>query len=82
MREDEARLAGDSCIFPVGWGAGFRSKTLAPDLSTPEARMAVSGIEGIRKAVVPGLPFPKTRRIALDGGGGAALCGWVKLEWA
>ena len=82
LRGEESRLGGDACIFPVGWGAGFRSKTLAPDLSTPEARMALTGIEGIRKAVVPGLPFPKTRRLALDGGGGAALCGWVKLEWA
>ncbi len=81
LREEEASLAGDSCIFPVGWGAGFRSKTLAPDISTPEARMAVTGIPGIRNAVVPGLPFPKTRRIALDGGGSAALCGWVKLDW-
>lgn len=81
LREAEAGLGTDACLFPVGWGAGFRSKTLAPDLSTPEARMALSGMEGIRKSVVPGLPFPKTRRIALDGGGGAALCGWVKLEW-
>jgi hypothetical protein len=81
LRDEESRLTGEACVFPLGWGAGFRSKTLAPDISTPEARMAISGIPGIRKAVVPGLPFPKTRRIALDGGGGAALCGWVKLEW-
>ncbi len=81
LRDEESRLAGESCILPVGWGAGFRSKTLAPDTSTPEARMTLSGIPGIRKAVVPGLPFPKTRRIVLDGGGGAALCGWVRLDW-
>ncbi len=81
LRDEESKLSGDSCLFPVGWGAGFRSKTLAPELGTPEARMALSGMPGIRKSVVPGLPFPKTRRIALDGGGGAALCGWVKLDW-
>lgn len=81
LRDEEAKLSGEACLFPLGWGAGFRSKTLAPDLSTPEARMTVTGMPGIRKAVVPGLPFPKTRRIAIDGGGGAALCGWVKLEW-
>jgi CRISPR-associated protein Csm5 len=81
LRDEESRLGGDACLFPLGWGAGFQSKTLAPDISTPEARMAISGIPGIRKAVVPGLPFPKTRRIALDGGGGAALCGWVRLDW-
>jgi CRISPR-associated protein Csm5 len=81
LRDEESRLGPDASIFAVGWGAGFRSKTLAPDISTPEARMTITGIPGIRKAVVAGLPFPKTRRIALDGGGGAALCGWVKLEW-
>lgn len=81
LRDEESRLGADACMFPIGWGAGFRSKTIAPDLSTPEARMTVTGMPGIRKAVVPGLPFPKTRRIAIDGGGGAALCGWVKLEW-
>jgi len=81
LREEEAKLADDSCLIPIGWGAGFRSKTLAPDTSTPEARMALTGMPGIRKSVVAGLPFPKTRRIALDGGGGAALCGWVRLDW-
>ncbi|MBI2690197.1 MAG: type III-A CRISPR-associated RAMP protein Csm5 [Acidobacteria bacterium] len=81
LRDEESRLTGDSAIFELGWGAGFRSKTLAPDLSTPEARMALTGMPGIRKSVVPGLPFPKTRRIAIDGGGGAALCGWVRLDW-
>lgn len=81
LRQEEARLSSDAVIFPLGWGAGFSSKTISPDLSTPEARMMLTGMPGIRKAVVPGLPFPKTRRIALDGGGGAALCGWVRLEW-
>lgn len=81
LRDEEAKLSGEACLLPVGWGAGFRSKTIAPELSTPEARMALSAMPGIRKSVVPGLPFPKTRRIALDGGGGAALCGWARLEW-
>lgn len=81
LKDEEAKLSGDSCLLAVGWGAGFRSKALAPDLSTPEARMTLTGLPGVRKAVVPGLPYPKTRRIALDGGGGAALCGWVRLDW-
>jgi len=81
LRIEESNLSGDACIFPIGWGAGFRSKTLAPDFSTPDTRMQISSLPGIRKSVVPGLPFPKTRRIALDGGGGAALSGWVRLDW-
>ena len=81
LREEEARLCGEACLLPIGWGAGFGSKTVSPDISTPEARMTLSGMPGIRKSVVPGLPFPKTRRIALDGGGGAAICGWAKLDW-
>ena len=81
LRDEEARLTGDACLLPVGWGSGFRAKTLAPDLATPENRMTLTGLPGIRKSVVPGLPFPKTRRLALDGGGGAALCGWVRLDW-
>lgn len=81
LKTEEAATGESSCLLQVGWGGGFGSKVLAPDLATPEARMALSAIPGIRKSVVPGLPFPKTRRIVLDGAGGAALCGWVKLEF-
>lgn len=81
LRAEESKLTGNATLLPVGWGAGFNSKTIPPDLSTPEARMALTGMPGIRKSIVPGLPFPKTRRVALDGGGGAALCGWIRLDW-
>jgi CRISPR-associated protein Csm5 len=77
---EEAKLSGQACLLPLGWGAGFASKALLPDLTTPESRMLFQAMPGMRRGFAVGLPFPKTRRVALDGAGGAALCGWVRVE--
>ncbi len=82
LQSELDRLSGDAVLLQIGWGAGLLSKTLPPDLSSPESRMRLTALPGIRNALVPDLPFPKTRRLAIDGAGGAALCGWVKLDWA
>ncbi len=80
LREEAAKLSGKACMLPLGWGAGFASKTLLPDPDSIETRQLLTTAPGIRRSMVQGLPFPKTRRVALDGAGGAHLCGWAKLE--
>lgn len=77
----EAELAEGSLLLPLGWGTGLATKALLPKAETAEMRMLVGRMPGVRKGPLPDLPFPKTRRLAIDGAGSAALCGWVRLDW-
>jgi CRISPR-associated protein Csm5 len=79
VRAAEESLGENECLLLVGWGAGFASKTLLPAPEDPDVRRALGSTAAIRRSFVDGLPFPKSHRIALDGAGGAAPCGWCRL---
>src|SRR5262249_526425 len=76
----EARLAsvGDTarkCILPLGWGAGFLSKTAMPDTTEPTYRQILRQLPYYSRAIQSNLPFPKTRRIVFLNNQPAALAG-------
>lgn len=80
LHSEGESLGERACLLAVGWGAGFSSKTLLPAPEDPAVRQALGNTGDISRSFVAGLPFPKSRRIALDGAGAAGLCGWLKLE--
>jgi CRISPR/Cas system CSM-associated protein Csm5 (group 7 of RAMP superfamily) len=72
--------AGNACVLALGWGAGMLSKVSAPDVADANYRSILKHFSLYQKAIQTGLPFPKTRRIAFEGGRPAYLPGWVLLE--
>ncbi len=77
----ESALPAASLLIPLGWGAGLSSKAYVPGIGEAEVRMQIGRIPGIRKGPMPNMPFPKTRRVVLDGAGGASLPGWVQIDF-
>ena len=73
-------MAGDACVLPLGWAAGFLSKVANLDTTQESFRQIVRQISFYSRAVQSGLPFPKTRRIVFAGNQPATLPGWVRLE--
>jgi CRISPR-associated protein Csm5 len=69
-----------ACLLALGWGAGMLSKIAVADTADPNYRSILRHFSLYQKAVQTGLPFPKTRRIAFEGGRPAYLPGWVLLE--
>ena len=78
----DARIAGNSCLLPIGWAAGFLSKVANLDTSDPPFRDILKQVPFFARAVNSGLPFPKTRRIVFLGNQPATLAGWAMLEIA
>jgi CRISPR-associated protein Csm5 len=81
--EKRVQGAGNgSCVLALGWGAGMLSKVSVGDTADAGYRSILRQVSQHQKAVQTGLPFPKTRRIAFEGGRPAWLPGWVLLEVA
>ena len=81
--EKRVAAAGNgSCVLALGWGAGMLSKISVPDTADANYRSILRHVGPFRQAIQTGLPFPKTRRIAFEGGRPAYLPGWVLLEVA
>ena len=67
-------------LLNVGWGGGWEAKTLGDLLRTA---LGQEGFQKLRQqhrlGRNPAAPFPKTRRLAYEGGAAQWPMGWVKL---
>ncbi|HXA66442.1 MAG TPA: type III-A CRISPR-associated RAMP protein Csm5 [Bryobacteraceae bacterium] len=79
-RLKEVRGADRGCVFPLGWGAGFLSKTAYLNTQDDAYRQILKQVGFYARAIQSGLPFPKTRRIVFLAGQPATLAGFVHLE--
>ncbi len=68
------------CLFPLGWGAGFFSKSAILDTQNDAYRQILKQVGFYARAIQSGLPFPKTRRIVFLQNQPAALPGYVHFE--
>jgi CRISPR-associated protein Csm5 len=79
-RLEQIRQASRGCLLPLGWGAGFFSKTVFPDTREEVYRNILSLAPDFNQALRSGLPFPKTRKVLFLGNQPASLPGFVHLE--
>lgn len=79
-RLGQIREASRGCLLPLGWGAGFFSKTVFPDTREEVYRDILSLTPYYSQALRSGLPFPKTRKVLFLGNQPASLPGFVHLE--
>jgi CRISPR-associated protein Csm5 len=79
-RLGEIRESGKGCLLPLGWGAGFLSKTSFLDTKNEPYRQILGQVGFYAKAIQSGLPFPKTRKIVFLDNQPATLAGFVHLE--
>ena len=75
-----AATEGASCILPIGWGAGFFSKTAFSNTQDPTYREILKQLPFYSRAIQSGLPFPKTRRIVFVNNQPSTVAGFVHLE--
>lgn len=71
---------GGSCVLPLGWGAGFFSKTAFSNTADPALRDILRQLPFYARAIQSGLPFPKTRKIVFLNNQPATMAGFVQLE--
>jgi len=81
----ESKLAGAvesgaSCVLPIGWGAGFFSKTAFSNTQDPAYREILRQLPFYSRAIQSGLPFPKTRRIVFVNNQPSTIAGFVQVE--
>jgi CRISPR-associated protein Csm5 len=79
-RLGEIRQAGNGCVLPLGWGAGFLSKAAFLDTKDDAYRQILKQVGFYAKAIQSGMPFPKTRKIVFLANQPATLAGFVHLE--
>ena len=79
QRLSEIRQASFGCMLPLGWGAGFLSKTSFLNTKDETYRKILSQVGFYARAIQSGLPFPKTRRIVFLANQPASLAGFVHL---
>ncbi|MBV8819976.1 MAG: type III-A CRISPR-associated RAMP protein Csm5 [Acidobacteriaceae bacterium] len=80
QRHQELSGAENRCLLPLGWSAGFLSKTAFLDTKDDAYRSILSTVPYYSRAIQSNLPFPKTRRIVFLNNQPAALAGFVELE--
>ncbi|MGH9613705.1 MAG: type III-A CRISPR-associated RAMP protein Csm5 [Bryobacteraceae bacterium] len=74
------REGGEACVFPLGWGGGFLSKSAFIDTGDAEVRKMLGQVAFYARPIQSGLPFPKTRRVVFLANQPATLPGWVLFE--
>jgi CRISPR-associated protein Csm5 len=79
-RLEQIRARGASCLMPLGWGAGFFSKTAFSNTQDPAYREILRQLPFYARAIQSGLPFPKTRKIVFLNNQPATIPGFVHLE--
>jgi CRISPR-associated protein Csm5 len=79
-RLNEVRGADRGCVFPLGWGAGFLSKSAFLNTQDEAYRQILKQVGFYARAIQSGLPFPKTRRIVFLAGQPATLAGFAHFE--
>jgi len=75
----EIRQASFGCMLPLGWGAGFLSKTSFLNTKDETYRKILGQVGFYARAIQSGLPFPKTRKIIFLANQPASLAGFVHL---
>jgi CRISPR-associated protein Csm5 len=78
----EVRQAGNGCVLPLGWSAGFLSKVANLDTQEEASRQILRQVGLYARAIQSGLPFPKTRKIVFLANQPATIAGFVHLEIA
>ena len=76
----ELRQIGHACMLPLGWAAGFVSKTAFLNTQDENYRKILGQVGFYARAIQSGLPFPKTRKIVFLGNQPASLAGFVQLQ--
>jgi CRISPR-associated protein Csm5 len=76
----ELRQIGHACMLPLGWAAGFLSKTAYLNTQDENYRKILGQVGFYARAIQSGLPFPKTRKIVFLGNQPATLAGFVQLQ--
>jgi len=74
------RESGDSCLLPLGWGAGLLGKVAWLNTDDADYRTVIAQTPLYGRNIAPSLPFPKTRRVIFLENRPAALPGWVLLQ--
>jgi CRISPR-associated protein Csm5 len=74
------RQAGNACLLPLGWGGGLLARVAWLKTDDPLYREILSLTRLYNKAMYPGFPFPKTRRVVFMQDQPATLPGWGLLE--
>jgi len=69
-----------SCLLSIGWGSGLLAKSGFFETGAEVYRRVLSQSPLYARALHPGLPFPKTRRIIFHENQPATLPGWALLE--
>jgi CRISPR-associated protein Csm5 len=77
---EAVRAGGRACLVALGWGSGLLAKTGWLDTDAAAYREFLSEVPLYSRAIQPGLPFPKTRRIVFLSNQPATLPGWALLE--
>jgi CRISPR type III-A-associated RAMP protein Csm5 len=81
-------LPDGAFLLNIGWGGGWEVKTIGELL---RKALGADGFRQLRQRyrlgmaprtgqITPNAPFPKTRRIAYEGGAACWALGWVKVE--
>ncbi|MDI6821568.1 MAG: type III-A CRISPR-associated RAMP protein Csm5 [Actinomycetota bacterium] len=68
-------LSPDSFIIDLGWGTGWKAKTVGTSLRDD----LLSRIRREFRLGRQGQPFPKTRKVLFQNGVPSMPCGWVKI---
>ena len=79
-RLSEAGAVQGRCVLPLGWGAGFFSKTAFLDTREPEYRKILGQLPFYSRAIQSNLPFPKTRKVIFLEDQPAVLPGFVEIQ--
>ncbi|MFL6417721.1 MAG: type III-A CRISPR-associated RAMP protein Csm5 [Bryobacteraceae bacterium] len=83
LREEltKARASSLSCLFCLGWGGGFISKSGFLQTEQDSFRKILRTVPALSRGLREGALFPKTRRIVFKGGQPASLAGWVVAQF-
>jgi len=74
-------LPENRCLLQVGWGGGWLNKTAGLRLDDRQREEVIRRYRLARGKRQPGDPFPRSRRVVLDGQGRpVAPLGWVLIE--
>jgi CRISPR-associated protein Csm5 len=76
----ELRQIGHACMLPLGWAAGFLSKTAYLNTQDENYRKILGQVGFYARAIQSGLPFPKTRKIVFLANQPTTLAGFVQLQ--
>lgn len=75
-----AELPAERCFLQVGWGGGWLGKTVGLRLDDRQREEVIGRYQLSRSRRQPGDPFPRSRRVVMDGGQPVLPLGWLLVE--